>query len=156
MIIYDDYLMDEMVANAVTWNWNYSNIIHWLVILSRRNGVVYIWPHAIFDNFWDPLPIVTLFSTKDLVLLLQNPWPLPHKAVTTFMDDPNLTKERRILGQQFSSREGRGQKPMRVLSFMGQSFRLKLKESQFLIRKTISCLSFCQRNVRRGTHVKYE
>ncbi len=36
-----------------------------------------------------PSPIVTLFSTKALVLLSQNPWyPLPPKVETSFMDGP--------------------------------------------------------------------
>ena len=42
-----------------------------------------------FRNFLTPPPpIVTLFSTKALVLLSQNSqYPLPPKTVTSFMDD---------------------------------------------------------------------
>ena len=43
-------------------------------------GVIHKWRHAILDNFWHPLaplPIVTRFITKALVLSLQNPWPPP-------------------------------------------------------------------------------
>ena len=52
-------------------------------------GVVHKWRHTFFDNFWPPLPFVTRFITKALVLSSQNPWPPPPpKTVTSFMDDP--------------------------------------------------------------------
>ena len=48
-------------------------------------GVIHEWRHTIYDP---SVPMeVTLFSTKALVLPLQNPWPLPQMASTSFMDD---------------------------------------------------------------------
>ncbi len=50
-------------------------------------GVVHKWRHAILEFFDTPSPIVTLFITEALLVLLsQNPWPPP--SVMSFTDDP--------------------------------------------------------------------
>ena len=37
-----------------------------VVKLESRKGVVHKWRQAILDNYWSPLPIVTLFCTIEL------------------------------------------------------------------------------------------
>ncbi len=51
-------------------------------------GVVHKWRQEILNIFRHPSPIVTRFITEALLLLSQNPWPLPHKTVTSFIDGP--------------------------------------------------------------------
>ena len=54
----------------------------------RHLGVVHIWRHAIFDNFWHPLHQLSRFLLTK-ALSSQNLWyPLPPKTVTSFMDNP--------------------------------------------------------------------
>ena len=57
-------------------------------------GIIHKWRHTVLDNF-DPLPSVTIFCTKTLVLPSQIHWPSPW-GVTSFMDYPLADKMYRL------------------------------------------------------------
>jgi len=71
----------------------------------RRNiGMCHGLGWSVYDvtHFWttfDPLPIGIVFSTKPLVLSSQNPSPLIHKAVSTFMNDPFITNSGNVMNE---------------------------------------------------------